>query len=275
MSLADLMRRYKFTYKLGKGFRYIETKIKNITFEIGALFRSKGIGIKKYKRLYSLKGKYEGERCFIIATGPSLTEEDILSLRNEYTFSMNSICYKYDALNWTPTFYGVQDSKVFHTIKKHISNKNIQYYFVDAAYRKEPDNDPEWIYFPRNSYYNAYDAYFHHKYYAKFSGNAVAEVYEGFTITCSLIQIAYYLGFREIYLLGCDCNYSSNHNKNHFVDHGVIDPTYKESKNRMIAGYEAAKAFADKHNLKIYNATRGGMLEVFERRSLDDLDLKK
>jgi len=33
----------------------------------------------------------------------------------------------------------------------------------------------------------------------------------------------------------------------------------------MIAGYQAARDYADNNGLKIYNATRGGKLEVFER----------
>lgn len=36
---------------------------------------------------------------------------------------------------------------------------------------------------------------------------------------------------------------------------------------RMTAGFKAAKQYIDKHNgLKIYNCTRGGMLEVFKRK---------
>ena len=275
MALKEFMRKYKFTYFLGKIYRLVETKLKNMIFEFGAWGRQHGIGTKKYRKLLETKNLYLGERCFIIATGPSLTTDDIQKLRYEYTFSMNSMCLKYDELNWTPTFYGVQDARVFRTVKEHIDNKNVKYCFVDIAYKEENNKQDNWVYFPRNSYYNAYDTHFKHKYHAKFSDNAVAEVYEGFTITCSLIQIAVYMGFKEIYLIGCDCNYTSNHAENHFVSHGIIDPTYKEAKDRMIAGYEAAKKYADCHDVKIYNATRGGMLEVFERVSLEEINLKK
>lgn len=274
MSIIEFMRKHAFTYAIGRAYRFIEMKCRNFIFEICAVFRKKGIGISKYKELLALKNAYCGERCFIIATGPSLTKEDILKLRNEYTFSMNSMCYKFEELGWAPTFYGVQDSRVFHTVKDDMYNEAVKYYFVDGEYRKECGEHDKWVYFPRNSYYNAYDAYFNHKYYARFSEDAVAEVSEGFTITCSLIQIAVYLGFKEIYLLGCDCNYTSDHKSNHFVSHGIIDPTYKEAKNRMLAGYQAAKKYADKSGIKIYNSTRGGMLDVFERVPLERINLK-
>lgn len=39
----------------------------------------------------------------------------------------------------------------------------------------------------------------------------------------------------------------------------------------MITGYKAAKKYADAHNIKIINCTRGGMLEVFPRMKLEDV----
>jgi hypothetical protein len=79
------------------------------------------------------------------------------------------------------------------------------------------------------------------------------------------------MGFKEIYLLGNDCNYA-NGIKN-FAE-------YRDEKERisisdhgvnMIRAYEVAKTWAGKHDVKIYNATRGGMLEVFERVRLEDV----
>ena len=36
-------------------------------------------------------------------------------------------------------------------------------------------------------------------------------------------------------------------------------------------GYMCAKEYAERHEIKIYNATRGGKLEVFERVDFDSL----
>ena len=84
------------------------------------------------------------------------------------------------------------------------------------------------------------------------------------------------MGFKEIYLIGADCNYSDNKSKHHFIDYGHYDSTYKSAGTRMIYAYKVAKKYADKNNIKIYNATRGGMLEVFPRVNLDELlDLRK
>jgi hypothetical protein len=82
------------------------------------------------------------------------------------------------------------------------------------------------------------------------------------------------MGFKEIYLLGCDCYYSMDIKKHHFTETVRIDPTFSTAPNRMICGYKEAKKYADKHQIAIYNATRGGNLEVFDRVSLDDILFK-
>ncbi|MEH7386551.1 hypothetical protein V7147_14250, partial [Bacillus sp. JJ1521] len=62
----------------------------------------------QYQKLKKIKNKHMGQRCFIIGTGPSLTIEDLEKLRNEMTFSMNSICLAFDETDWRPTYYGIQ-----------------------------------------------------------------------------------------------------------------------------------------------------------------------
>ena len=59
---------------------------------ITAALRKMGVRWKKYEWLKQYKNKYDGKRCFIVATGPSLTVEDLSLLKNEITFGMNSIC---------------------------------------------------------------------------------------------------------------------------------------------------------------------------------------
>ena len=251
-------------------FRWVHVSVLSMRVNFNTFLRQCGIGLGKYQKLSGLKNKFQGKRCFIIATGPSLTNEDILKLREEYTFSMNAMCLKYEELGWKPTFYGIQDKGVFEKVKKHIENSDVEYVFVDDIYRKVLPQNSNFYFFPRNPYYNAYNAYFKNKYKAKFSNNPAVIVYDGFTITCSLIQIAIFMGFKKIYLLGCDCNYNMQGAK-YFVDHGHKADFLESAHDRMLAGYRAAKEYADNNGIKIYNATRGGMLEIFERVNLDEV----
>ncbi|MES9684331.1 hypothetical protein ABWK22_15810, partial [Gottfriedia acidiceleris] len=56
---------------------------------------------------------------------------------------------------------------------------------------------------------------------------------------------------------------------NHFKDYNLVDSNYTSTSEKMISAYKIAKKYADCHNIKIFNATKGGMLEVFERVDLD------
>ena len=57
----------------------------------------------------------------------------------------------------------------------------------------------------------------------------------------------------------------------HFKEYGHVDPSFSSAGDMMISAYKVAKEYADRNNVKIMNATRGGMLEVFERVDLDAL----
>lgn len=214
-----------------------------------------------YEKLRTLKNKHLGERCFIVATGPSLTIQDLEKLKNEVTFSMNSICLVFDETDWRPTYYGIQDIHVYQKLKSHIENLTTEGKFIGDNISKKVNKLENQYIFPLNL--------LHHRvsntnYHTKFSDDAFAVVYSGYSITYSLIQIAVYMGFKEIYLLGADCHYSSNM-KHHFREYGHVDPDYLKAGEQMIVAYEVAKKFADDHDINIYNATRGGRLEVFKR----------
>ena len=100
-------------------------------------------------------------------------------------------------------------------------------------------------------------------------------VYEGYTVAFVALQMAAYLGFEEIYLVGVDCNYSKDQARQHFVNSGYYATNYATIGNEMIFAYGEAKKALDARGIKVYNATRGGMLEIFPRVDLDEVLLEK
>ena len=55
----------------------------------------------------------------------------------------------------------------------------------------------------------------------------------------------------------------------HRASSGVKPNACRKTENLL--AYQAAREYADRHGIKIYNATRGGKLEVFERVDFDSL----
>lgn len=233
--------------------------------EFEARKRIEGKDDCRFSKLKELNNIYDGKRCFIVATGPSLRIEDVDRLKDEFTFSMNSIIKLYGNTSWRPTYYAIQDAEVFKELNKDSMFDNVENILVADVLVKRVKFKGDFIQYPIDLLNHETGEIKH--YFTNFSDNAYAVVYDGSTITYSLMQIAVYMGFKEIYLLGCDCDYSGE--KTHFVDYGfspVMDPS-----ERMLAAYQVAKKYADTHGIKICNATRGGKLEIFERVDFDSL----
>lgn len=262
---SDNNQAFKNLYLL---YRRVQYSFGGAQVNFKRALRKHGIGGAKYKKLLDYKDKHKGERCFIIATGPSLTMEDIESLKDEKTISMNSICKLYDETDWRPTYFAVQDNYVFKNLQDIIRlHKEVPVFISDNIWKRFK-REGDWIEFPTDTLYHSYDMKLG-KYYAKFSDDAYDIVYDGYSIAYSCIELAVYMGFKEIYLLGADCTYLGE--KEHFVDSGVEDRSRKYATPKLIVGYEKVKEYADSHGIKVYNATRGGVLEVFPRIELKDV----
>jgi hypothetical protein len=268
--VREIEKNNKVIYSLGRHLRKFQIDRENKDIMKRAKARSLGLLDERYLGIKERKNSHYGERCFIVATGPSLRIDDLEKLNNEYTFGMNSICLAYEKTKWRPTYYGIQDDQVFAKLEGVLKERTNDLIFVGDNIDKHYSVPKEWVRFPLNTAYMQYDLRYTGKYFTEFSDDCYAVVYDGYTITYSLIQIAVYFGFKEIYLLGADCNYEEG-KRQHFIEHGVVDPTFNTAHERMMVGYKKAKEYTDKHDIKIYNATRGGMLEIFPRVDLDEV----
>ncbi|MCM1157446.1 MAG: DUF115 domain-containing protein [Bacteroidales bacterium] len=268
--IIDLMKKNSMFNALINFQKKIIFNKENKRIEAEALKRKNGYEDSKYLKLKKFYNKYSGESCFIVSMGPSLTAEDLNKIRYEFTFGMNSICLKFEELNWYPTFYGIQDKYVYEKIKNDVNKIDKIPVFVGSTIKSKEVHD-NWIYFPLNSAYHDYEARIG-RYFSKVSDDCYSVVYDGYSITYSLIQLAIYMGFKEIYLIGNDCNYLGD--KHHFVEYGYVDKNHKVVGNRMLAAYYDLAKYIENTDVKIYNATRGGMLEAFPRVDIDKMKLK-
>lgn len=217
-----------------------------------------------HPKLEDFKNIHREGRCFLVATGSSLMMEDLALLKkhNEICFSMNSIFRAFDKTKWRPDYYVVSDRQFAAENRKIIDSLNIPYKFV------ADQCDDFWKYGHESSvmmyHLGASDCCY------DFSEDISRVSYAGYTVAYVCLQMAAYMGFKEIYLLGTDCNYNKGSKNNHFMEEMKPDYT-NHNEDKMLLAYQTAKQYADAHGIKIYNATRGGMLEVFERVDFDSL----
>lgn len=265
-------------------FRKILNTILVVFYKIYRWFIKHGIikNAMHFEKMKSLKGKYEGKRCFLVCTGPSLRFEDLETLHRhgEYTFSVNTIVKSFPKTFFRPSFYCIQDAQTFNRLKNEIykyendmeclfvgvSNFKLPRLVIDIKDKYKIDN-----YYPYRL--NILEHWIGINYVIKndklfFSEDCALEVNDGSIVAYSVFQIAKYMGFKEIYIIGADCDYTME--INHF-DGAHLDYVNPNSGLYHITTYEKTKRILEGGDFKIYNATRGGKLDVFPRVSFDDL----
>lgn len=238
--------------------------------------------IKNYHNqdIFKFNNIHCGQRIFIVCPGPSLRIEDLdtLNRSNEICISMNSILDAFNETSWKPDYYFCTDTQIEKYYGNEIKSSLIKAKFISNHYM------PFWDGEINDSIYkiHAHTAYDSNG-LVKFSEDLTQTFYNGGTVTYICIQMAVFMGAKEIYLLGLDFSYNLDKDGyiipegSHFKDNRQIPKNVKVHSwlNNHYKCYISAKQYADSHGIKIYNATRGGKLEVFERVDFDSLFDKK
>jgi glycosyltransferase involved in cell wall biosynthesis len=233
------------------------------------------------RSLETFVNKYVGRRAFIIGNGPSLKLMDLTKLKNEHTFGVNSIFYNFDKMGFKPTFYVVEDTLVAEDRANEINNLTgmVKIFGSYLNHCLADKKDVIWA--------NVIFDYSKYPGFPHFSHNAAECLWVGGTVTYLCMQLAYYMGFSEVYLVGFDHNYiipadanvdgtiitSVSNDPNHFHPEyfGKGKRWHDPQLDRMEKAYIRAKEVFEAHGRKIFNATVGGTLEIFPRVNYDDL----
>lgn len=218
--------------------------------------------------MLTYKNKYLNNACFIIATGPSLTIEDLELLKGRHSIGVNSIVKSFDKTDWRPDYLVISDPIPLSALKEHIHQKDFKRIFIAKGIGKCSEDSI------RFALYNYQRAKCQMK--RDFSGKLYPDNnFEKYFVNTpssifSAIQLAYFMGFRTLYLIGQDCSFGRGE-----AHSDITKIKYKVSANatdseNIIATFENFKEWANKNNLNIYNVTRGGYLEVFPRITLEE-----
>lgn len=232
------------------------------------------------EKLLSLKNKHKNERCFILGMGPSLTLSDIKKLRNEITFACNKIYLVFDELDWRPTYYSVADHLVAQHNKEEIE-KVSSCKIYSAAMKQYGLTADVWV--------EERGCDFNDPHHTCFAYDFERGWFGGGTVIYRQIQLAYYMGFKEIYLLGIDFSFNlakevetnpnygvvleSNGEQNHFhKDYRKQGETWTYPKiDLQSLAFEKANIFLSRNGVKILNLSRETKLDKIPRGNLDDI----
>lgn len=244
-----------------------ERPIDNFFFNI----RRNRIYNQNSKKIKSLKNLHKNERCFIIGTGPSLNNTDLDLIKNEIIFGVNTLYRGFKKFSFKCNYYAITDLEVWEKNYNNILELNSKIFLSGGACENYLSNYKQFKDYKTDNLYLI-------KYLGnmwslnQFSKDLSEGTYNGDTIIIDIcLQAAYYLGFNQVYLLGCDCDYSGMHRFDGSITENLRGGGVSGDWSKVFASYEICKKIYEENVRKIINCTVGGKLEIFERKKLEEI----
>ncbi len=220
------------------------------------------------ERLIDLQNRHRGQRCFILGNGPSLAKMDLRPLEEEWTFGLNRIYLLREQMGFSPSYYCASNELVLEQFADDIAALEMQK-FVNWNARERFDEEDDSFLFVRQALSLA----------DYFATDLTRPVCSGGTVTYLAMQVAYFMGFHQVVLIGVDHNFvdsgtpnreevrSQERDANHF------HPDYFPRGSRWQlpdllrseSAYRIARQAFEAEGREILDATLGGALDVFEK----------
>jgi hypothetical protein len=229
---------------------------------------------------------HQNERCFILATGPSIRHQNLADLKGEMCIAVSNFYLHPDFSAIQPAYYCLAPWHPPHGEMAYVdlvdnvlrASRLSKVYLglSDLAKTKSLRSQHQ----SRMFYLNLDQAQANHN---NQQLDITSNLLSPESVTIMAIQIAIYMGFREIYLLGVDhdaiLNTSTQFANAHFYEEtqAILKTDVGEFKSALISylrlwgQYEYLKCVASQKGIQIFNATPGGLLDVFERRCLQSI----
>ena len=209
---------------------------------------------------------HRGETCVIIGNGPSLDKVPNEWLDKHITFGSNQIYRK----PFTPDYYCIIDEAMMYrclpTLKEGWRPKRQMFIRAECGLK-----DNWWIYpIVMNGYSRDINGF----------------VVMGGTVTYAMFQLATFMGFSRVLLVGVDHYYPKSMTgkagaftaKGKDPDHFTCadgKPYFEPGKvyarpEDTTMSYQAAKMFCDQFNIEVINLTEGSRLNVFKKGSIKE-----
>jgi len=237
---------------------------------------------------------HKGERCFILCTGSSINRQDILPLKDELCiaaslFSLHkdyaAIAPRYHVLSPFHPPHGEDDLiKEFSVFKKHECDDTVFFLghlkYIHSYYNflnRHPEYRPRKHHF---IYYGASSPIDEYNYRNPSLWDISRRPFAVRSVLYVAIQVAVYLGCKDIYLLGVDHDHLLTRENVHFYDRakGVESATDYHDTETFLSGfhyrwkqYRLMRTYLEEKGVAIYNASPGSLLDVFPSVNLVEI----
>lgn len=245
-------------------------RFRHLTLNDRAWFNSRE-GQASAARIKQYHNKYKGERCFIMGNGPSLNKTDLSKLQNEFTFGLNRIYLMFDELGFQTSFLVSVNKLVIEQCAEEISALKMPKFLKWQT--RDAITFDEHTAFIRSSPTRT-----------RFSKVPDNYLFEGATVTYVAMQLAYFMGFTEVNLIGVDHNFVTKGKPHKAIVSEGDDPNHFSPKyfgkgfkwqlpdlELSEYAYGLAKTAFEDDGRTIRDATVGGKLTVYPKVDYESL----
>lgn len=251
---------------------HLETKLRLSTVSLryaieGFFYRHSDAPAK----LALMKDSLKGQPLLVVGNGPSLNRTPLDKFIGVPSIGMNKINLIFDRVKWRPSFIVCANNLVVQQNREYFIRGGIPTYIAWKARWFIPRGDRSRLNF------------YHLLGHSKFAVSLPEGVGHGHTVTYSAIQFAYYLAADPVIIVGVDHSYKYdgqalqvqratgpdiNHFDPNYFAHGQKwgIPDLHGSEN----DYRAAKKAFEAVGRRLFDATVGGNLRVFDRIEIDE-----
>ena len=219
------------------------------------------------------------QSCILVCNGPSLNKVDFKKIdRKKFkVFGLNKIYLGFEKFGLVPDYLVAVNKKVIEQSHEAYNSLSIPKFISNRVSDKLLDPSSNYTIIKTTGL--PADA-------KRFSTDASEYVNEGWTVTHAALQIIYYMGFREVNIIGLGSQFQAacfGQRKYAGIIHGAdIDhfcPNYfgfgqewdfPDLKNSEIS-FEEAKRVFEQNGRKIFDCTIGGHCNIFEKMPISRL----
>ena len=222
------------------------------------------------KRLSRFENKHAGERLVLVCNGPSLNQSNLSLLRGEHIMGMNKIYLGLSRFRLALRYYIAVNPLVISQSASDISDMRCIKFLPSRDGADCPKPDALTYHFPLRSLQGFYK-------------NLCLGIDEGPTVTYAAMQVAFFLGFQKVVIVGMDHRYTykgdpnqvsviegndTNHfDKAYFCNQQWNNPDLPASEK----AYERARQVFEDDGREIVDCTVDGACPVFRKMALEEV----
>ena len=244
-------------------------------------------------RNIKFKNIHAGERCFILGSGPSIVKQDLKKLQGEIVISQNHFQIHEDIKIIHPMYHCVVPffhSKEFtgdwinwfRSMEERLPLETQMFFHINTRHILEENN------FFTNRI-NYLEVGLDSMTLERALVNITRRIMGVPTALSQCLTVALYMGFRKIYLLGCDMDQIGSliagEQQRFYGDSPITNNEYelKNDEEALATGYIwyhywlmwkqfiLFRKYAERNNSEIINLTDGGILNCYERQLYNEV----